>query len=117
MIYLASPYTSPDPKIVEQRYDQTVLVMSQLLRQGVKIYSPIVHCHVISTRHNLPTDYKFWLDYNTHMLELCYGMFILCLDGWKDSLGIKDEIKIAQRLKIPIDHIDFNGQSLRNKLL
>lgn len=92
MIYLASPYTHTNPTIVEKRYKQTIAAMAYLLGQGKFVYSPIVHCHVIATEHNLQTDYLFWKEYNEHFLDLSNEIIVLCLDGWEESKGIAHEI-------------------------
>jgi hypothetical protein len=110
MIYLASPYTHKDSTRVERRYLDTVWVMSLLLKQGLMVYSPIVHCHVIVNNHNMPTDAKFWESYNEHFLSLCTELFVYKLLDWDVSYGVSWEIKYAQEHNIPIKFIEYNGE-------
>lgn len=88
MIYLASPYSHPEESERTRRYDLTVTAMALFLKREEKIYSPIVHCHVAAMRFDLPLDYEFWLKYNTHFLERCDSLYVLCIDGWLDSKGV-----------------------------
>jgi hypothetical protein len=92
MIYLASPYTHPDPKIVEERYIKTLKVMSILLNNGQFVFSPIVHCHTIATNYGLKTDYLFWKEYNEHFMNLSTELIVLKLHDWQNSKGVAHEI-------------------------
>jgi hypothetical protein len=106
MIYLASPYTHPDPLIVEKRYEQTLHATAILMRADIMVYSPIVHCHEVAKQHQLPTDYKFWLVYNHHFILLSEAVYILCIDGWRESLGVRNEIAFASANRIKIVCVD-----------
>lgn len=93
MIYLASPYTHPDPFVREMRYVSTMKVLvEQYLLKARWAYSPIVHCHELAKIGDLPKDGSFWKQYDFHMLELAEELHILRLDGWTSSEGIKNEL-------------------------
>lgn len=34
------------------------------------------------------------------------GVIVLMLDGWRESIGVKDEIKLAKELRLPIMYIE-----------
>lgn len=93
MIYLASPYSDPNPAVVAERYRLTEAATAELLRRRVWVYSPIVHCHHMATVHGLPTDAAFWRDYNEHMLGRSDELHVLCIDGWHRSLGVRHELE------------------------
>ena len=65
---------------------------SWALRQRKWVYSPIVHCHQLALERNLPTDAGFWGDYNLEMLSAADGLYVMLIDGWKASQGMKHEI-------------------------
>lgn len=100
-IYLGSPYTHKDPAVMEQRYRITEAVTAYLLLSGVHVYSPIVHCHTMAVRYNLPRDIEFWRAYNFAMLEPASEFHTLVLPGWEDSRGLKEERVFAYQHKIP----------------
>jgi Domain of unknown function (DUF1937). len=45
MIYLASPYSHPDPLVREARFDAACRAMADLVHAGQIVFSPIVHGH------------------------------------------------------------------------
>ena len=92
MIYLASPYSHPDPAVMQRRFEDVRAVTAALLRRGEIVYSPIVHGHAIATAHELPTDHDFWLRHCFAMLERADNLHVLMLDGWKESKGVQAEI-------------------------
>ena len=99
MIYVASPYTDPDPEVMQLRWEQAVHTVSLLAkcRPSVAIYSPIVHWHLVAVRHNLPRDAGFWWAQNRQMLRRCTQVLVLRLEGWDASKGIAQELAEARR--------------------
>ena len=59
MIYLASPYSHPDPAVRERRFRAACSAAAFLLQAGHAVFSPIAHGHVLA-EHGLPTDWSFW---------------------------------------------------------
>ena len=93
--YLASPYTNPDPEIVEQNF-QEVLVYSWLLHQkGIYHFCPIASCHQIAKTYGMPTDYLFWEGYNFSFIRNAKGIIIANIPGWERSKGVSHERRIA----------------------
>jgi hypothetical protein len=101
MIYLASPYTHPNPAVREQRFDAACAVAAMLLREGHLVFSPIAHSHPL-TRFGLPLEWDFWERYDRHHLERCESVLVLMLDGWEESRGVQAEIALAQSLGKPV---------------
>ncbi|MCP5014648.1 MAG: DUF1937 family protein, partial [Ketobacter sp.] len=48
MIYLAQPYTDPNPDVREHRFNLGERYTAELLQNGQWVYSPIVHCHELA---------------------------------------------------------------------
>lgn len=109
MIYLASPYSHQDKQVEHQRYTQVQQVMAAFMSTGVNVYSPIVLCHPTALEYNLPTDAKFWENYNNNTIRRCDALWVLCLDGWKESKGVTEEIKFAKLLNLQILFISPDG--------
>jgi len=106
-IYLASPYTDPSPLVRQARYQQVAEVTAQILTQSLAIYSPIVHCHELAKRYALPKDFTFWSRYNYAMLIESSGLFVLELEGWKNSKGVQGEVDFAIQKGIPITYLPY----------
>lgn len=111
-IYLASPYTSDEPSVIVERYEMAKSMTAHLLNEGHFIYSPIVHCHELAHSHSLPKDFKFWKDYNFAMLEKAEELWVLTIDGWDKSEGIKNEIYRALQLGLKVKAIYYTGAVL-----
>ena len=106
MIYLASPYTSQDNSVVEERHSWAEHVTAKLMIKGFVVFSPIVHNHKLSQNYKLPKDYEFWEKYCLEMLSLASELYVLMLDGWEESKGVKAEIAFAKKQNIPITYMN-----------
>jgi hypothetical protein len=105
MIYLASPYTHPDPVVREERFAAACAVAAQLLRFGHLVFSPICHSHPL-TRFGLPLDWGFWERCDRQHLERCSELIVLMLPGWTSSRGVLAEIAIARELGLPVRYLE-----------
>lgn len=94
-MYLGTPYSHPEPMTREIRYLQAADALNTLLQNKIWTYSPIVHCHELAKLFSLPKDAAFWLEYNITMLRGSAGLFVLKLEGWAQSIGLKGEIAYA----------------------
>ena len=102
-IYLASPYTN-NP---EENFKLAESYVAQQLKNGVCIFSPIVHCHEIAQKHDLPHDFNFWQNYNFNMLFNADELWILKIPGWENSVGVQEEIKFAEKHKLKVKYIEL----------
>lgn len=104
LIYLATPYSHPNEEVRESRFRAVNIYAAILMRRGLHIFSPISHTHPIAMAGGLPTDWKFWRDYDYAILSMCCKLIVMKLPGWEESKGIKGEIEIAIDLGIPIEY-------------
>lgn len=107
MIYLASPYSSPNPETMIQRYHATAAFTARAMHNGITIFSPIVYGHNIALSHSLPTDAIFWKNFNESLIRHCSAMWVLTLDGWIESKGVTMEIAYAEERGIPVEYKDY----------
>lgn len=105
-IYLASPYTDPNPSVQEARYLSVLEETARLISDGYPVFSPIAHCHPITTHYGLPGTYEFWKDYTRIMLAPARELYVLMLSGWRQSVGLTDEIDLAGVYGKPITYIE-----------
>jgi hypothetical protein len=93
-IYVAGPYTKPDPCINTNR---AIKVGQELLEAG---YAPFIP-HLTYLWHAvIPNPYSVWLAYDLEWLRVCHA--VLRLDG--ESSGADAEVTEARRLGIPVFH-------------
>jgi hypothetical protein len=113
--YLASPYSHENPEIMEERYRLAVLAAADLMMSGWVIFSPIVHSHSIGQQlgkqagGNLnPVTHNFWMNQDLPLLAAADVLLVLCLPGWRESKGVKEEIEYAKRAGKKIQYVDFD---------
>lgn len=106
LIYLATPYSHPDPEVMKQRFHSVNKVAAKLMKEGLHIFSPISHSHPIAIENDLPTNWEYWESYDRAFLKASRKLIVLKLDGWENSVGVTAEIKIAKELGIEIEYIE-----------
>jgi Domain of unknown function (DUF1937) len=107
--YLDSPYSHPLAATRELRYRAARDATAWLLRHRIWTYSPIVHCHDLAAQSGMPTDFEFWGDYNHAMIDRADELLVLTIEGWKESVGVNEEITYAADLGLPIRLMTFNS--------
>ena len=92
LIYIAAPYTLPDPV---QNTHRAIMVADELIFDGFIPYIPHLTLlwHLVSS-HNI----QFWYDYDCHMLRRCDA--VLRVDG--ASVGADREVELAKEWGIPV---------------
>jgi sugar phosphate isomerase/epimerase len=106
MIYLASPYTHPEPEVMEQRFDAACRAAGALMAKGLIVFSPIAHTHGIAVRCELPRGWDFWAKFDREFVERAECVIVLRLAGWETSRGVAAELRIAEEAGIPIEYMD-----------
>ncbi len=109
MIYLATPFSSPDIEVRQARYEEACRETAELLREGKIVFSPIVHSYPL-TEYGLPGDWEFWQKVDSHMLRKADRLLVLMMPGWKESIGVQAEITLAERLGIGVEYRSFGRE-------
>lgn len=104
VIYLAAPYSDPDPAVREQRFVAVSRVAAELVRAGQHVFSPISHSHPIAV-HGIRGDWSFWAPFDRRLLAICDEVVVLMLDGWRESVGVQAEIELAIEMDLPIRYL------------
>ena len=104
--YLATPY-SKYPGGIEAAFILACRAAADLIRAGVRVYSPIVHTHPIAIHGGIdPYDHKIWLPAATPFLKAATGLLVLRAESWEQSYGIAEEIKAFDHADKPILYMD-----------
>ena len=105
MIYLAAPYSHPDWYVVCERMTKFYEKQVELINSGHLVVSPLDKVYM-STAYNTNTTWEFWQRYSQELLTRCEIVYILMIDGWKESQGVQAEIELATKLNKPIVYIE-----------
>lgn len=101
-IYLASPYSDPDARVREARYQAACRATADLFRSGHYVFSPVAYSHPIA-QHGLPLDWSFWEEFDRRLLAMSDELWVLKLPGWDTSHGVQAEIGIARSMASVFD--------------
>ena len=109
VVYLACPYTDPDPAVRKARFDVATVVAADFIREGRIVYSPITMTHPIDiviagASNTLGSD--FWVAFDEAFMEMCSEIVVIRLEGWQKSRGITREIAYFKDHKKPIRYMD-----------
>ena len=103
-IYLAAPYSDPDPAVRKARVDAATRIAAFLMSKGHVVFSPITHGHAVA-RHldlaNVKHDHAFWMGQCLPLLGGCALLVIVPLPGWENSRGIATEREYASDCNMP----------------
>lgn len=108
MIYLASPYSHPEPAVREMRAAHAIAALRYIAAEfggysRVTIFSPIVYGHALIAA-GYPPDWENWKAFDCEMISFSSMIVVLKLDGWEESQGVQAEIKFAKSLGKPIEY-------------
>jgi len=105
LYYLASPYTNPDPAVRQVRFQAACEATAHLMRQRMHVFSPVVHSHPLAAY--LPAGWDFWRPVDLHFLGLCQRFIVLMLPGWRESVGVGDEIRAWTATGRAVEHMSW----------
>jgi len=111
MIYLAGPYTHPDPHVRHDRFRRLTEVAAKMLAAGINVYSPITHTHPMLEFAELPHTWEFWQKIDREYIMRCTHLLVLTLPEYEFSKGVKAEIEIARGAGIDVLYLDPNHQT------
>ena len=114
-VYLAGPYSHKHKDIEAVRRILLTYVSTKLAVAGITVFSPITQSHEQERTGLLKGDYATWQKTDRKMVEKMDEMWVLVLDGWKQSVGVTDEIQWARRKGKKIRYIKY--QAYQDKII
>ena len=113
-VYLACPYWHEDEKIREERFEKATKAAAWMMTNwGYAVFSALSHTVTIAKVMKEKKGLNFWLEQDVEMLRHAEQMFILTLDGWKESEGVNYEIEVAEKIKLPMSLIVPDKMTLK----
>jgi len=112
-IYLACPYWHENENVRLSRFERVTDVTGKIMQRGYVVFSPITHSHPVAldmdTGEHRPggkLGHDFWLRQDAWYLSKVDEMWILMLDGWKESYGVAWEADFCCNAYTPVRHLD-----------
>jgi hypothetical protein len=101
-IYILSPYTHDNPKVMQERYEKACKYAGKLIEQGHNAYSPIAHSHGIAIHSGLPLTADYWWPINREMIDWADECHVLQIPGWEESKGMAEELIYCNKRLKPV---------------
>ena len=109
-LYLATPY-SKWPAGIEDAYRMACREAARLMRAGVPVFCPIAHTHGVAIHGGIdPLSHEIWLAADRPLMDAACGLIVVRAQGWEESYGIAEEIKVFKAAGKPILYIDPEPQ-------
>jgi hypothetical protein len=110
VVYLAAPYSSPDPLVVDARMNTFLDIDALLIEQGYVTVSPLSKHFILNRGRKIPGNWAYWENYSKRLLNVCNELLVMtCIPGWKESTGVRGEICHAIDLDMPIREVNSQG--------
>ena len=108
-IYLAIPYTG----MTESSYRQANKATLKILNKGMNVFSPISHCHSLTTAENeedrLPETWEFWEKIDYQFIHWADEIYVLIpeegIEKVRQSTGVQAEIAYATKMNKEITYV------------
>lgn len=112
LTYLACPYTykSEDKaqadSIRRWRAEQATKAACWLINgKGWNVMSPITHSHPMHETGACEGDWNFWKKIDREYLSCSCRLVVIMIEGWRESVGVQAETKIAEEMGIPVVYL------------
>jgi hypothetical protein len=104
--YLATPYTNYEGGL-EKAYHDARMITAGFLKQGVTVFSPIVHTHPVARIGGIdPLDLNIWIPFDEPFMRAAGACIVAMLPGWKKSKGVRAEIDFFNAAGKPVLYYD-----------
>lgn len=115
LIYLASPYSHPELTIEKWRYGEITRIAAKLHKTyRYAFILPITQSHELKAwEPKLGGSFAKWRDRDLHFISKSDEVWVVMMEGWKESIGVLAEIDFAISKNIPVKYM--NAQTLRFK--
>ena len=100
LYYLATPISGNEAEVA-WRFYQNADALATLTTAGYLVYAPCCHWYTTVRRSHLPNSWSYWKPRSLRMLIKCDAIIVLQLPGWERSTGVLDELRHAQRWRMP----------------
>lgn len=108
LIYLASPYSHNAASVREHRYLEARCFTIKMLLKGYALFSPIVYGREMEAQ--IGTNFEVWQTLNDSMIRAAPEFWVLTIDGWRDSRGVRHELELAYELNKKILFMTTEGE-------
>ncbi len=107
-IYLASPYSDPDPGVRHIRELQINEIAGKLFQKHKKLalFAPISQsANIVRACPELSGTWETWAHNDLVFVHHCDAVWVVTMRGWEKSKGVTAEVKYAKHLGKPVYYV------------
>jgi hypothetical protein len=92
------------------RFEEVTKAAAWLMNAcGWNVFSPITHSHPLHAIAGIRGDWEFWKKVDTEYIQVSERLVNFVIPGWRHSVGVIAENKIARELGVPISFLHYLG--------
>jgi hypothetical protein len=108
-LYIASPYSHKDERVRNRRFLEITKIGTKIFQKyGYALFLPITQSVLMSKIGKMHGDWATWKKQDLPALSRCDELWVIKMDGWKESTGVQAEIRFARKHNIPIKYLNPN---------
>ena len=105
--YVATPYSNYIGGL-DAAFLAACRVTAALIKAGIRVYCPIAHTHPVAIHGGLdPLDHAIWMPADRPLMEAASGLIVVKMQGWGESRGVQEEIKVFKNAGKPIHYLEW----------
>lgn len=107
--YFATPY-SKYRKGLDAAFEEASKQAALLLKAGIHIYAAIPHTHPMQKYGDIPPESvsPVWSRLDMEFMQHAEGMIVCCMEGWSESVGIREEEEYFFQMRKPIVYMQLD---------
>ena len=104
ILYIACPYTHPNATVRFHRKEAATSCAAVLASAGYVVFSPITQGHQLFDYlpPALSQSHEFWMSQCLPMLDRADALFLLPFKGWRESRGVREELRVCAASGAPV---------------
>lgn len=113
--YLASPYRA-FPGGLDAAAREVCRAAALCIDSGINVYCPIAMTHPIAAYTETdPRAHDRWMGLDAEFFDPCVGICVVCMDGWRESQGVQEEIAAFRARNKPIVQLPWVSNPPANR--
>lgn len=106
--YVSTPYSKYKDGL-DVAAEMACRLTAVLVDKGFPVLSPIAHSHAVAMAGGLdPLDFELWMAANRRFMESAYGLIVIKMPGWEESVGMTEEIATFRAMEKPIHYLEVS---------
>jgi hypothetical protein len=110
LFLLSAPFSHIDPavKIIRKVFIAEMAI--KMINHGIFVISPVSYgvSLVEYAKTDKKTDFETWKEFCLCVVNASAGLYVINIEGWNESTGVKEEISMALDLEKPVFLIEYD---------